>query len=139
MRVHSIDQTVRYVETDRMKVVHHSTYLYWYEVGRTSLLGAVGYPYHELEASGTLFPVIEYACRLVGGADYGDTVRVDTSVDSLRSRTVTFAYEVYNRDELIATGMTRHVAVDQQNKPHRMADALLEALQPYIRTETRNR
>lgn len=141
MKTHTIEQSVRYVETDRMQVVHHSTYLYWYEVGRTSLLAAAGFPYHELEASGTRFPVIEYSCRLTGSSDYGDTVRIETSVSTLRSREVVFAYHTYNRGHLIATGMTRHIAVDLGNRPRRLSQELLDALRPYVefKTESRNR
>jgi acyl-CoA thioester hydrolase len=132
MTTHTIEQTVRYAETDRMKVVHHSTYLLWYEVGRTSLLEAAGFPYHELELSGTLFPVIEYECSLVGSADYGDVVRIETTIEELRSRTVVFTYRVMRDGELIATGRTKHVAVDAEHKPRRMADALLAALERYV-------
>ncbi|MFQ5511480.1 MAG: acyl-CoA thioesterase [Candidatus Krumholzibacteriia bacterium] len=139
MKTHSTEQAVRYGETDRMRVVHHSTYLAWFEVGRTSLLAAAGHPYHELEASGTLFPVIEYGCRLIGAADYGDTVRVETSIESLRSRTVVFAYRAFNGGELIATGTSKHIAVDANHKPRRMDTSLVEALRDYVKSDTRKR
>jgi acyl-CoA thioester hydrolase len=132
MKVHAIDQAVRYVETDRMKVVHHSTYLSWFEVGRTSLLSAAGFPYHSLEASGVLFPVVEYSCRMIGSADYGDTVRIESSIDSLRSRIVVFTYRALNRGELIATGITKHICAGADLKPRRFPDALREALEAYV-------
>ena len=136
MTTHTMEQQVRYAETDAMGIVHHSTYLLWFEVGRTSLLEAVGFPYHELERSGTLFPVIEYGCRLVGSCAYGDIVRIETTVEKLRSRTVAFAYRVLLRDTLIAIGMSKHVAVDGKNKPHRMSDALIASLQDYVATKS---
>ncbi|MCZ6765906.1 MAG: thioesterase family protein [bacterium] len=132
MKVHTIEEHVRYVETDRMRVVHHSTYLAWFEIGRTSLLAESGHPYHELEAEGLLFPVIEYQCRMTGRADYGDTVRIDTTIETLRSRTVVFIYEAFVRGETVATGRTQHVAVDLNHKPRRMPSALLDALQGYV-------
>lgn len=122
-----------------MKVVHHSTYLSWFEVGRTSLLAAAGFPYHELEVSGTMFPVIDYSCHLIGSADYGDHVRVETTITSLRSRTVEFSYRVSNQGRLIATGTTKHIAVDQDQKPHRIPDALLAALERYVEVKTEPR
>lgn len=137
MKVHTIEQAVRYAETDRMKVVHHSTYLLWYEIGRTSLLEAAGFPYDGLERSGTLFPVIEYACQLTDSVDYGDRVWIETTVQSLRSRTVVFAYRVMCGDRRIATGMTKHIAVDANHKPHRMTDGLIEALRPYLTSSER--
>jgi acyl-CoA thioester hydrolase len=135
LKTHTIEQTVRYVETDRMGVVHHSTYLYWFEIGRTSLLAHVGFPYHELERSGTLFPVVEYSCRLVGSSDYGDTVQIETSIGYLRSRSVVFAYNVINNGEIIATGTTKHVPVNADHKVQRMPEELVRALAPYAKVE----
>ena len=131
MKTYTYEQEVRYAETDRMKVVHHSTYLVWFELGRTGLLRDAGYPYHELEASGTMFPVIEYSCRLVDSSDYGDTVTVVTRVRELKSRTVAFSYEVFVGDKKIAMGMTKHVAMDRDSRIHRISDALFRALEEY--------
>ncbi|UCH84070.1 MAG: acyl-CoA thioesterase [Candidatus Latescibacterota bacterium] len=141
MKIETVEQQVRYAETDRMQVVHHANYLLWFEIGRTQLLASAGYAYHELEASGTRFPVIEYGCRLIGSADYGDRVRIDTYISQLRSRTVEFAYEVFNGDKRIATGMTKHIAADLNQKPRRMDAALLDALRVYVAvsTEPQNR
>ena len=132
MKAHTIEQAVRYAETDRMSLVHHSTYLLWFEIGRTGLLAAAGFPYAELEASGTLFPVVVFACRFNGSADYGDTVAIETRVSSLRSRSVEFCYRIWNRGKVIATGMTRHVAADASHKAKRLPDDLLRALAEYV-------
>jgi acyl-CoA thioester hydrolase len=132
MKAHTIEQAVRYAETDRMRVVHHSTYLLWFELGRTALLAAAGFPYAELEASGTLFPVVMFACRLSGSADYGDTVKIETRVANLRSRSVEFSYKILNGGKVIATGMTRHVAVDPSLNAKRLPDDLLGALAVYV-------
>jgi acyl-CoA thioester hydrolase len=132
MKTHTIEQAVRYAETDRMRVVHHSTYLLWFELGRTGLLAAAGFPYAELEASGTLFPVVVFACRFNGSADYGDTVTIETRITSLRSRAVEFSYRILNGEKVIAAGMTRHVATDASQKAKRLPDDLLRALAVYV-------
>ena len=111
-----------------MRLVHHSTYLVWFEIGRTELLASAGFSYHDVEAAGTLLPVIEFACHFYGPADYGDTVRIETRVSRLRSRSVEFTYEVFNRGKRIAKGMTRHVPVDVNQKPKRLPDPLYKAL-----------
>ena len=132
MKAHTIQQAVRYAETDRMKVVHHSTYLLWFELGRTGLLATAGFPYPALEESGTLFPVVMFACRLNGSADYGDTVTIETRIANLRSRSVEFSYKILNQGKVIASGMTRHVAVDASQKAKRLPDDLLRALAMYV-------
>ncbi|HYH04226.1 MAG TPA: acyl-CoA thioesterase, partial [Bacillota bacterium] len=43
----TISFRVRYQETDRMGVVHHSVYYIWYEMGRTEWLRQRGLPYTE--------------------------------------------------------------------------------------------
>jgi acyl-CoA thioester hydrolase len=130
-KIHAVEQPVRYAETDRMRVVHHSTYLLWFEVGRTELLASVGFSYREVEAGGTLLPVIAFSCDLFGPADYGDTVRIETRISHLRSRSVEFAYEVFNRGKKIAMGMTRHVSVDENQKPKRLPDPLYKTLSEF--------
>ena len=132
MKIHRIEEAVRYVETDKMGVVHHSTYLFWFEVARTSLLAAAGHPYHELERSGTLFPVIEYSARMIGSAEYGDTVRIEAYIENLRSRSVAFAYKVYVGDKMIVTGRTFHVSVDPDHKLQRMNPEVIAALQDFV-------
>ena len=132
MKTHTTEQVVRYAETDRMQVVHHSTYLLWFEIGRTGLLAEAGFPYHELEENGMLYPVLEFFCRMVGSVDYGDTVTIETRVAEVRSRAVRFEYTVTNNGRLIATGMTRHVSSDANLKPRRMADELIAGLERYL-------
>lgn len=128
MKTHTVRQAVRYAETDRMQVVHHSTYLLWFEIGRTALLAEAGFPYHEMERDGTLLPVVEYSCRIAGPVDYGDTVDIETAVSSVRSRSVVFSYEVASGGRVIARGETRHVAADREKKTKRLPDALFRAL-----------
>ena len=132
MKPHTIEEAVRYVETDAMGIVHHSTYLYWFEVARTSLLADAGFPYHELEKSGTMFPVIEYDARMTGSSVYGDRVRIEAHIANLRSRSVEFAYKTYVGEELIVTGRTLHVCVDADHKPQRLDSEVMQALEAYV-------
>jgi acyl-CoA thioesterase FadM len=44
---------VRYKETDQMGIAHHSNYIVWFEIGRTDLCRAVGFPYTEIERRGS--------------------------------------------------------------------------------------
>jgi acyl-CoA thioester hydrolase len=111
-----------------MQVVHHSTYPIWFEIGRTALLAEAGFPYHTLEREGTLFPVVEFSCRIHGPADFGDEVDIRTGVASVRSRSIVFSYEVTKRGGVIARGETRHVPVDREKKPKRIPDDLFQAL-----------
>jgi acyl-CoA thioester hydrolase len=43
---------VRYAETDKMGIVHHSNYPVWFEAGRTDFIKALGMPYSVIEERG---------------------------------------------------------------------------------------
>ena len=54
--------TVRYAETDRMGVAHHSNYPVWYEVGRTDYIKLFGIKCTEMEEAGIMMPLINLSC-----------------------------------------------------------------------------
>lgn len=66
MREHSTRVRVRYPETDRMGIVHHTHHLVWFEIGRTELLRDLGLTYADLEARRIFMPVIEVGARYKG-------------------------------------------------------------------------
>jgi len=131
MRCHTEEIRVRYSETDRMGVAHHSSYLFWFEVGRTGLLRESGFNYREMEANGALLPVMEYNVRFQIGADYDDDLRIESWITSLRSRTVTFSYRVVRDGKLLATAWTRHLCVTADNQFRRIPEEIRQALLEY--------
>ncbi|HEX5131742.1 MAG TPA: thioesterase family protein [Candidatus Krumholzibacteria bacterium] len=122
---------VRYAETDKMGVAHHSSYLLWFELGRTGLLRAAGYSYRDLEAEGCMLPVVEYGAQFHKGAHYDDLLEILTTVREMRSRVLAFDYRVMRDGEAIAHGFTRHVWVDANNRPRHVRDGILEAITPF--------
>ena len=50
--------------------------------------------------------------RYQRGAAYGDTVRVTAWIDSMRSRSLKFGYEVRREEELLVSGSTTHLWTD---------------------------
>lgn len=131
-RAHFESISVRYAETDRMGVAHHSSYLLWFELARTGLLRAAGHAYRDLESRGVRLPVVEYGCKFLKSADYDDALRIETRVRELRSRSVIFDYIVRRGDDLLAEGFTYHVCVDANQKARRFPDEVLAAMQPYL-------
>jgi acyl-CoA thioester hydrolase len=132
MRTYSTDVNVRYGETDKMGVAHHTSYLLWFELGRTGLLRESGHSYRELEGDGLLLPVLECHVRFHVGAEYDDCVRIETAISELRTRSVTFDYRAVRGDRLLATGWTRHVCVDADNQLRRIPSHVLEAMASYV-------
>ncbi len=120
---------VRYAETDAMGIVYHTNYIVWFEVGRGEFLRQKGGRYRELEDEGFFLPVTELDARFVAAARYDDEVIVRTSVERLRSRTITMYYEVLMKDtgQLLVTGHTKHLCVDGEGNMRRLPPELREA------------
>lgn len=111
---------VRYQETDQMGVVYHANYLNWFEVGRTEMIRELGMPYQGLETRGLLLPVIEADLKFRAPARYDDLVTIDTKIVELTSLRIRFAYEIKRGEEMLVTGGTQHVWLNQDWKPVRI-------------------
>ena len=105
---------VRYKETDQMGIAHHSNYIVWFEIGRTDLCRATGFPYTEIEGRGLILVVVEVTCRYRVPYRYDDEVVIRTSVAEAASRRMKFAYELRDAggQNVHATGTSSHVWVD---------------------------
>lgn len=127
---HTLDIIVRFAETDQMGVVHHASYIVWFEAGRVAWMGAAGLPYAQIFNAGYNFAVTDVQCRYRRALRFGDPAQVITRLVSLRSRQVEFAYEVVNSDTglFCATGSTSHVCVDNSGAMTRIPDWVAEGL-----------
>ena len=117
---------VRYGETDQMRVAYYAHYLNWFEVGRSHLLRELGMSYRKIEREAVFLPVVESHCLYLRPARYDDLLRVTTRVSRPKGARLLFEYEIHRADdeELLATGSTVHVAVDEHGKPRRLPDDL---------------
>lgn len=111
--------TVRYAETDKMGIVHHSNYPIWFEAGRTDFLKQTGLSYSDVEARGVMLPLYEITCRFKTPAKYEDEITVITSLKELTRVRLILSYEVVNTrtKTQLATGETLHAFTDSALKP----------------------
>jgi acyl-CoA thioester hydrolase len=63
-----------------MGIAHHSNYIVWFEIGRTDLCRATGFPYADIERRGFILVVTEVSCRYLTPFRYDDEVVIRTSV-----------------------------------------------------------
>ena len=110
----TIEFRVRYAETDQMGVVYHANYLVWCEMGRTDLMRQLGTSYAEMERRGVYLAVSDVHARFRGSVRYDDQVRVRTTLTRVRSRGVSFSYEVEDPEggASLASATTDLVCVD---------------------------
>jgi acyl-CoA thioester hydrolase len=115
---------VRFAETDQMRVVHHAAYLVYFEEGRSELCRQHGVPYVELENSGLSLALSEVSVRYLAPARYDERITVRAWVEQLRSRGITFAYEIVNAasQQTLVTGQTRHICIDQAGQVRRIPE-----------------
>ena len=99
----AVEFRVRYAETDQMGVVYHANYLPWCEMGRTELIRKLWKSYAQVEMEGVLLAVTEVTLRYHASARYDDMIRVTTTLETVRSRSVTFDYLVERVEESGAT------------------------------------
>lgn len=114
---------VRYAESDQMGVAYHANYLIWCEVGRTDLIRQLGMTYAQMERDGVLLAVADAHLRFHASARYDDLVRIVTRCTGVRSRMVTFTYELLRvrpdggDGDRLATATTTLVSIDREGRP----------------------
>lgn len=106
---------VRYAETDKMGIVHHSHYAVWFEVGRTDLSKLIGLPYRKMEKMGIGLPLLELHCNFRQTATYDDELTIRTRICRLTAAKIQFAYEIFKQgiEKPICSGYTLHGIVDR--------------------------
>ncbi|UCG74767.1 MAG: acyl-CoA thioesterase [Gemmatimonadota bacterium] len=128
-RPHVVEVEVRYAETDQMGRAHHGVYVVWCELGRTMLMREHGVSYAEMERSGVLLPVTGLEIEYRAAAYYEERVQIRTKVLAVRSRSVTFGYEVRGPgDRLLARARTDLACIDREGRTRRLPDDVRAAL-----------
>lgn len=110
---------VRYAETDKMGIVHHSVYPVWYEIARTDLSKQVNFPYSKMEEKGLYLPLAELNSKYYSPAYYDDELIVTATVSKLTPARIVFSYKIFKKgsDKHISEGYTVHAIVNKDMKP----------------------
>lgn len=120
---------VRYAETDAMGIVHHSSYIPWFEVGRSDWMREAGLSYAAFQEMGYYLTVVEVGARYFRPARYDELVIVRTWVGEVRSRSVRIEYEVVDANgQILVTGFTAHVCITHDGQPTRLPSELRQLL-----------
>jgi len=131
LRVSRTTTRVRYPETDRMGVAHHTHYFVWFELGRTELMRESGSAYGALEdEAGVFFPVVEAGATYRAPARYDEVVDIETRLTAAEGVRVRFEYAVTRGrgGPTLATGYTVHAACGPDGQPIRLPADLRERL-----------
>lgn len=108
---------VRYNETDQMGIVHHSNYIFYFEVARTELMRSLGTSYKEMEDGGALLVVRDVHLHFIAPAYYDEILNVRVSIRETPTVKVIFDFEIFNqKGEPIHTGSVILACVDKETR-----------------------
>lgn len=127
----TVQEKVRFVETDMMGVVHHSNYFRWFEMGRVEYLRQAGVLLTELMADGIVFPITHVDCQYRSSAKFDDYIVIETTLQEVSPVKMVFTYKVIKEVDgvLLATGSTQNVFTDNNGKIIRLASKYYGKLQ----------
>lgn len=105
-----------------MGIVHHATYLFYFEAGRVEYLRRRGIEYLEWAKRGVHLPVVEAHVRYRKTARFDDLLVVETRLTELGRVKVRFDYRLSRGEELVAEGYTLLACVDDRHVPAGIPD-----------------
>lgn len=111
-----------------MGIVHHGSYLVYFEAGRVEWLRRRGVTYADWASRGIHLPVIEAHVGYKAPSRFDDLLVVETKLEEVRAASLTFTYAIRREDRTIADGYTRLAVIDHAHKPMRMPDHVREVL-----------
>ena len=134
MKNFSIKIKVRYCETDQMGLVHHGSYINYFEEARISWISNLGFSYGEMEKSGIILPVSKLNVSYLRPAYFDDELVVNVELAELPTSRLIFNYTIKNKDEVVVTGTTVLAFLNKETKkPVRCPDYMLEKVTPLFK------
>jgi len=119
----------RYSETDQMGVVYYGNYASYFEVGRVELLRQVGMTYAQMEATGTMLPVVNMSIEFKRGAKYDEQIFLETKLIELPTRKISFYHHLRDGSgNTLVTGKVVLVFCDTKTFKPKSCPPGLEAL-----------
>ncbi|MBQ7718491.1 MAG: acyl-CoA thioesterase [Clostridia bacterium] len=113
------EHKVKYYETDKMGIVHHSNYIRWMESARMDLFEQMGFPFARLEEMGAISPVVSVSCEYKSPTKFDDKIGIKVEVEEFKGVRLFLKYTVFNAETNVtaAIGHSSHCFVDSDNKP----------------------
>ena len=117
--MHTYIHSVKYYETDKMGITHHSNYVRWMEEARTDFLKNAGYGIRRLEKEGVTSPVVSLECQYKHPTTFDDDVRIEVALEQYTGVKLVIIYKMTNEEtgELVFTGRSSHCFIDPKGIP----------------------
>ena len=134
MKNFSIKIKVRYCETDQMGLVHHGSYINYFEEARIAWISNLGFSYSEMEKSGIILPVSKINVIYLRPAYFDDDLLVSVELAELPTSRLIFNYTLKKKEEVIVTGTTVLAFLNKETKmPVKCPDYMMEKVTPLFK------
>ena len=134
MKNFSIKIKVRYCETDQMGLVHHGSYINYFEEARIAWISNLGFSYSEMEKSGIILPVSKLNVSYLRPAYFDDDLLLSVEIAELPTSRLIFDYTIKKDEEVIVTGTTVLAFLNKETKkPVKCPDYMLEKVTPLFK------
>lgn len=118
--MYQYDHKVKYYETDKMGITHHSNYIRFMEEARIEWMSHIGFSYKKCEDLGMISPVVSVNCRYKKNTTFDDVISIRVQLKKYNGLKLTVEYEMMKEDEVVAIGETEHCFLNQNGIPLRI-------------------
>ncbi len=130
---------VRFAETDAMGVVYHANYLPWCEAARLTLIKSIGLCYRKMNEEGYHLPVVEAHLNYKRPAKFDDEVEITACIAEIPTVKVKIEYEIRANNQLLVTGHTIHVFVNDKGMPIKPPQYVIKTFRDAFAAREKNR
>ncbi len=113
---------INYYETDKMEVVHHSTYIRFLEEARCKWLKELGISMEYLEENGYTIPTLEVNCQYKNHITSGDVIIIKPIITEYNGVRMKVSYEVKEEKtgKEVIKAWTKHCFTNNELRPINM-------------------
>lgn len=127
MSVKKYKHTVKYYETDKMGITHHSNYIRWMEEARIDFLSQIGWDYARMEEEGVISPVVSLSCRYKEPTTFPEEVTVQIIPGRFNGVVLELNYTMTNSEgRVVCEASSTHAFVNENGSPLRLKRNLPE-------------
>lgn len=115
---HTIRTTVRFMESDLLRIVWHGHYVLYLEDARQAMGSAIGLGYEDFMREGVACPVVDLSLKYKLPARYGDKLEITAFLHWMEVPKLRYTYEVRREGDgaLLTTAETTQVMVYPGNQ-----------------------
>lgn len=115
--MYQYERRIRYYETDKMGITHHSNYIRIMEEARVEWMDSIGWSFKKCEDMGLASPVLSVNCQYKKATTFDDILIIKVRLKKYNGLRFSFEYEMLKDNVTVATGETEHCFLNVDGKP----------------------